>query len=96
MSASPGRGSRLSHQSTPMMKTKTKLAALSLALIFAVMPTWAQKVTYFNPIRYFVEVIRMVMLKGAGFNEIINQMGIIALYAFLINGFAVWSYKKTT
>ena len=60
------------------------------------MPTWAQNVTYFNPIRYFVEVIRMVMLKGAGFNDIKEQIGIIALYAFVINGFAVWSYKKTT
>jgi len=59
------------------------------------MPTWAQNVTYFNPIRYFVEVIRMVMLKGAGFNDIKEQIGIIALYAFVINGFAVWSYKKT-
>ncbi|MDD2985346.1 ABC transporter permease [Flavobacterium sp.] len=60
------------------------------------MPTWAQNVTYFNPIRYFVEVIRMVMLKGAGFNDIKEQIGIIALYAFVINGFAVWSYKKTS
>ena len=59
------------------------------------MPTRAQNATYFNPIRYFVEVIRMVTLKGAGFNDIKNQIGIIAIYAFVINGFAVWSYKKT-
>lgn len=59
------------------------------------MPSWAQNVTYLNPIRYFVDVIRMVMLKGAGFNDIKNQIAIIALYAFTINGFAVWSYKKT-
>ena len=59
------------------------------------MPTWAQKITLLNPIRYFVEVIRMVMLKGAGFSDIKNQLAIIAIYAFAINGFAVWSYKKT-
>ena len=59
------------------------------------MPTWAQNLTYFNPIRYFVEVIRMVMLKGSGFQDIKYQIGIIAFYAFAINGFAVWSYKKT-
>lgn len=59
------------------------------------MPTWAQNVTYFNPIRYFVEVIRMVMLKGAGFQDIKMQLGIITLYAVVINGLAVWSYKKT-
>jgi ABC-2 type transport system permease protein len=59
------------------------------------MPTWAQKITLLNPIRYFVEVIRMVMLKGAGFQEIKMQLGIIALFAFAINGLAVWSYKKS-
>ena len=59
------------------------------------MPNWAQKVTLLNPIRYFVEVIRMVMLKGAGFSDIKNQIAIITIYAFAINGFAVWSYKKT-
>lgn len=59
------------------------------------MPAWAQNVTLLNPIRYFVEVIRMVMLKGAGFTDIKNQLAIITIYAFVINSFAVWSYKKT-
>ncbi len=59
------------------------------------MPAWAQNVTLLNPIRYFVEVIRMVMLKGAGFTHIKNQLAIITIYAFVINSFAVWSYKKT-
>jgi ABC-2 type transport system permease protein len=90
-------------------QTETQQQAMFIAWFFTVifilmsglftpiesMPTWAQKVTLFNPIRYFVEVIRMVMLKGAGFNDIKVQIGIIALYAFVINGFAVWSYKKT-
>ena len=89
--------------------TETQQQAMFIAWFFTVifilmsglftpiesMPTWAQNVTYLNPIRYYVEVIRMVMLKGSGFNEIKNQVGIIALYAFAINGFAVWSYKKT-
>ena len=58
------------------------------------MPVWAQKVTLFNPIRYFVEVIRMVMLKGSGFSDIIPQFIIISAYAFVMNGLAVLSYKK--
>ena len=90
--------------------TETQQQAMFIAWFFTVifilmsglftpiesMPTWAQNVTYFNPIRYFVQVIRLVMLKGAGFNEIKHQIGIIAFYAFAINGLAVWSYKKTT
>lgn len=89
--------------------TETQQQAMFIAWFFTVifilmsglftpiesMPTWAQNLTYFNPIRYFVEVIRMVMLKGAGFNDIKIQIGIIAFYAFVINGFSVWSYKKT-
>jgi ABC-2 type transport system permease protein len=59
------------------------------------MPNWAQQVTLFNPIRYFVEIIRMVMLKGATFSDISRPFFIISFYAFIINGFAVLSYKKT-
>lgn len=59
------------------------------------MPEWAQKVTLLNPIRYFVEVNRMVMLKGASFSDISIPFFIILTYAVILNGFAVWSYKKT-
>nr|WP_315190853.1 ABC transporter permease [uncultured Flavobacterium sp.] len=60
------------------------------------MPQWAQNITLFNPIRYFVEIIRMVMLKGATFSDIALQFYIIAFYAFILNGLAVWSYKKVS
>lgn len=89
--------------------TETQQQAMFIAWFFTVifilmsglftpiesMPAWAQKVTLLNPIRYFVEVIRMVMLKGATFSDVKIQLGIISLYALTINGLAVWSYKKT-
>ena len=59
------------------------------------MPKWAQNVTLFNPIRYFVEFIRMVLLKGAGLQEVLLNLSVIAIFAITINGLAVWSYKKT-
>ncbi len=58
------------------------------------MPQWAQDITLFNPIRYFVEIVRMVMLKGATFSDISFQFSVIIGYAFILNGIAVWSYKK--
>jgi len=58
------------------------------------MPVWAQYITEFNPIKYFVQVMRMVMLKGAGFSDIIPQLSKTLLYAFLMNGLAVITYKK--
>lgn len=60
------------------------------------MPEWAQLLTEFNPIKYFVEVMRMVMLKGSGFMDILPQLLKTLLYAFIMNVLAVWSYKKTT
>ena len=59
------------------------------------MPKWAQSLTLLNPIRYFVEFIRMVLLKGAGLKEVLPNLAVILIFAILINGLAVWSYKKT-
>jgi ABC-2 type transport system permease protein len=58
------------------------------------MPKWAQNITLFNPIRYFVEIIRMVMLKGASFSDIKRPFIIIITYAFVLNTLAIFSYKK--
>ncbi|GGK29723.1 ABC transporter permease [Yeosuana aromativorans] len=60
------------------------------------MPKWAQLITEFNPIKYFVEVMRMVMLKGSLLNDILPQLLKTLLYAFVMNGLAVWKYRKTT
>ncbi|SDS39682.1 ABC-2 type transport system permease protein [Polaribacter sp. KT25b] len=60
------------------------------------MPKWAQTLTDFNPIKYFVQVMRMVMLKGSGFMDILPQLLKTLFYAFVMNGLAVWSYKKTS
>ncbi|HHC79308.1 MAG TPA: ABC transporter permease [Flavobacteriia bacterium] len=59
------------------------------------MPEWAQALTEFNPIKFYVEVMRMVMLKGAGFTDILPQFTKTLVYAIIMNGLAVWSYKKT-
>jgi len=58
------------------------------------MPHWAQNSTLLNPIRYFVEIIRMVMLKGATFSDIKMQFAVILFYAIVLNTLAVFSYKK--
>ena len=89
--------------------TETQQQAMFIAWFFTVifilmsglftpiesMPEWAQVITEFNPIKYFVEVMRMVMLKGSGFVDILPQLTKTLLYALIMNGLAVWSYKKT-
>lgn len=59
------------------------------------MPSWAQKMTELNPIRYFIEVIRKVILKGSGFKDIFPQLIKISIYAVVMNVLAVVSYRKT-
>lgn len=58
------------------------------------MPTWAQWLTKFNPVSYFIEVMRMVVLKGSGFADIKNHLFIMLGFAVFFNGWAVLSYRK--
>jgi ABC-2 type transport system permease protein len=60
------------------------------------MPVWAQKITLFNPVRYFIEVVRMVMLKGAGFREVSHHFLVIGIMAVVVNTLAIIRYRKTT
>ncbi|MGB0432520.1 MAG: ABC transporter permease [Bacteroidia bacterium] len=59
-------------------------------------PSWAKAINVLNPMKYFVEVMRMVMLKGSGFGSIITHFGIMSVFAVLFNTLAVLSYRKTT
>lgn len=60
------------------------------------MPEWAQKITYINPIRYFVEVMRLIYLKGSGFMDILPHLLKIIGFAIVLNFLAIVSYRKTT
>ena len=58
------------------------------------MPQWAQNITLFNPVRYFVETMRMVYLKGSTFSDLSGHFIIVCLFAVLFNVLAVVSYRK--
>lgn len=58
------------------------------------MPEWAQDMTLLNPVRYFVEVMRMVYLKGSTFADLSGHFIIVCLFALLFNVMAVVSYRK--
>lgn len=58
------------------------------------MPNWARAITRANPVSYFIEVIRMVVLKGSGFAEIKSQLLTITGFALVLNGWAVLNYHK--
>ena len=58
------------------------------------MPRWAQLVTKINPVSYFIEVIRMVVLKGSSLGDIKNHLLTMLGFAVVLNGWAVLSYRK--
>lgn len=59
------------------------------------MPTWAYYIAKSIPITYFIEVIRMIILKGSSFIDIKFHFIIMIVFAILLNGLAIWNYKKT-
>lgn len=59
------------------------------------MPRWAQVLTYANPLRYYIECLRSLYLKGATFADLGMQFLSMSVYALISWGCAILSYKKT-
>jgi ABC-2 type transport system permease protein len=58
------------------------------------MPVWAQWITKFNPVTYFIDVMRLVVLKGSDLRDILPHILIILAFAIVLNSWAVISYRK--
>ena len=58
------------------------------------MPDWADIVNYLNPLSYFMKVIRMILLKGAGFQDVWKEFLQIGVLGFLMITLAVRAYRK--
>ncbi len=58
------------------------------------MPDWAQTLNRVNPVAYFVQFMRLVLLKGAGFEDIKTNFYTVLGYATTVNARAVWTYRK--
>lgn len=60
------------------------------------MPMWAQNLTTANPVAYFIKIMRMVLLKGAGWKEIAYMVSIMIGMGSLLLLVSINRYKKTT
>lgn len=88
---------------------KTQMQAMQLSFLFLLpfvflsgyvfpidgMPRFFQVVTYLIPARYFIEVIRGIVLRGASLLELWRPMAWLTAYTVLIVGAAVLRFKKT-
>lgn len=59
------------------------------------MPEWGQRVNVINPIYYFMDIMRSILLKGAGWADLWRQAGSIAALAVGLMILAVRTYRKT-
>lgn len=60
------------------------------------MPKWAIIITEFNPVTYFIEVTRMVILKGSEFSDIKFHFLKMTGFAIFFNVWAILKYRKTS
>lgn len=58
------------------------------------MPDWLQVLTYANPLRYFVEVLRSNMLTGAGFDLLWPRIAILAAFGVTLLTVASLRFHK--
>ena len=53
------------------------------------MPGWAKVITEIIPISYFIEVMRMIVIKGSHFHDILPHILIVLLMGVILNTWAI-------
>ena len=88
----------------------TQQQAISLAFFFMLifnmisgvftsidsMPQWGKVMSYFSPMSHFAAVMRMVVLKGSTFYDILPHFIAIVILGVIFNTWAILNYRKTT
>jgi len=58
------------------------------------MPASIQALSYLNPVRYFMEIVRGIFLKGSGVSALWPQMLVLGVYGVAILGLSAWRFQK--
>ena len=59
------------------------------------MPPWAQMISNISPLKYIIQVFRLVYLKGSSFGDLTKQFVALMGFAVLFYSWAILSYSKT-
>ncbi len=62
---------------------------------FRGMPQWAQSIGEVLPLTHFLRIVRGIMLKGNGMEEVALQLWQIVLFAMVVLAFGVKRYRRT-
>jgi ABC-2 type transport system permease protein len=90
--------------------SETQQQAMSIAFFFMMifilmsglftpvesMPDWAKVIAQLNPVTYFINVVRMVVLKGSEFKDVQMNFVAMGLFAIVFNSWAILNYRKTS
>jgi ABC-2 type transport system permease protein len=58
------------------------------------MPMAVQWLTYLNPLRYFMDILRGIFLKGVGVSVLWPQMLALAVYGVVVLGLSAMRFQK--
>jgi len=58
------------------------------------MPAWAQELTRINPLRYMMNIVRGVFLKGAGFADLRHDLMMLTILGLAVFSAAVLRFRK--
>lgn len=59
------------------------------------MPGWAQMISNFSPLKYIIQVLRLVYLKGSNLSDLSRQFYALISFAIVFYSWAIISYSKT-
>jgi ABC-2 type transport system permease protein len=60
------------------------------------MPEWMQHITVINPMRFYMDIVRGIMMKGSGVTDLVPQILATALYGVVIFSAAALRFHKRT
>ena len=58
------------------------------------MPEWAQWITIFNPPRYFVQMMRLIYLKGGTLSDLTTELYALLTFVLFFTLWSILSYRK--
>jgi ABC-2 type transport system permease protein len=58
------------------------------------MPDWAQWIAAVNPVKHIIAVMRAVMLKGAGFGDVVMPLSYLAVFGSGVLALAIGQYDR--
>ena len=61
----------------------------------AAMPVWLQIVSYVIPLRYFLIIVRGIVLKGVGLSAVWPEVAALSIFALIVMSAAVRRFRKS-